>query len=188
MVGCLGMGGTTSVLEGNMSEGSSEDKRLPQVFDFLLVPVGRSCGGTGSPPEPLLLLLLVLRAWRGALELSSCRTASREPVLELELEFDVVLDAVVPGSRRWERSIVEDLCHVFLRGSCLAAAEFEELEAEVFVVEVLVEDEEEDSGSVLDRNTEREEGKRDARKDLLDVILGIMTVQQQPALHAGERF
>jgi hypothetical protein len=186
VVGCLGMGGTGSVLEGNMSEGSSEDRRLPQLFDFLLVPVGRSCGGTGSPPDPLLLLLLVLRAWRGALELSSCRTASREPVLELE--FDVVLDAVVPGSRRLERSIVEDLCHVFLRGSCWAAAEFEELEAEVFDVEVLVEDEEEDSGSVLDRNTEREEGKIDARKDLLDVILGIMTVQQQPALHAGERF
>lgn len=183
MVGCLGMGGTGSV-EGNMSDGNSEDKRLPQVFDFLLVAVGRCCRGTGSPPTPLLLLLLLLllRAWRGALEPSSCRTASREPVLELE--FDVVLVAVVPGSRRWERSIVEDLCHVFLRGSCCAAAEFEE-----FVVEVLVEDEETESGSVLDLNTEREEGRMDALKDLLDVMLGIMTVQQQqPALHAGEGF
>lgn len=60
MVGCLGIGGTESV-EGNMSEGSSEDRRLLQVFDFLLVAVGcgcSCCGGTGSPLVPLLLLFL----------------------------------------------------------------------------------------------------------------------------------
>lgn len=60
--------------------------------------------------------------------------------------------------------MVEDLCHGFLRGSLLllavAAAEDEE------------EDVDEDSGSVLERRTE---GMREARKDLLDVMLGVMT-------------
>lgn len=65
--------------------------------------------------------------------------------------------------------MVEDLCHGFLRGSLLlavAAAEDEE------------DDVDEDSGSVLERRTE---GMRDARKDLLDVMLGEMTVRQQLA-------
>lgn len=125
--------------EGDIIEGSRDEIRFPQSFDFRLFLW--VWGASGASEE-------------------SCRTA-----------WVSWLDSESSESRRLERSTVWDLCH-FFRGS--------------LVEEVAVEE-----GSELVRRTEREEGKREARKDLLDVILGSMTVQQSKQatvkLHASKQ-
>lgn len=73
-----------------------------------------------------------------------------------------------------------DLCQVFLRGSW-------DVEVEVPAVEEAEDEGVDDSGSVLDRSMEKDTGMMEARKDLLDVMLGIMSGQQTPALHAAAR-
>lgn len=54
-----------------------------------------------------------------------------------------------------------------------------------FFRESLVDEEAVEEGSEFIRKTEREEGKREARKDLLDVILGSMTVWRTTTLHTA---
>lgn len=74
-----------------------------------------------------------------------------------------------------------DLCQDFLRGSW-------DVEVEVPAVEEAEDEGVDDSaGSVLDRSMEKDAGMMEARKDLLDVMLGIMSGQQMPALHAAAR-
>ena len=121
----------------DMSDGSNDERRPPQVLDFR----APARGGTSSP----FLWLL-----EPSVSELSCRTVS-----SAWLDPEAFGDS---GSRRWERSMVLDLCHGFLRGS-------------------LDEEEAVETGSELERRTEREEGNREARKDLLDVILNSMTVQ-----------
>lgn len=99
-------------------------------------------------PQSFDLRLFLWLCGRSASE-ESCRTGWVWWVSWLDWDW---VDSESSESRRLERSTVLDLCH-FLRGS-------------------LVEGEAVEGGSELVRSMEREEGKREARKDLLDVILG----------------